>query len=155
MIHDFYKILGIIDIKSRTILGEDKNIPFSRYDSIQITTTKYISGEVKIDTKYNRVISNTYNHLYKILSNTFGYEIYDGEFKTKYGYYFHRDGFPRINIEINNFHPNLFKISIGYKYYDTFYEIDKFEDIVFKKLKKSSEHKIKRYLTLKQLNMLI
>ena len=49
------------------IPGEDKNIPFSRYDQILVTTITYISGETKNEYKYYRNISNSYNKIYEIL----------------------------------------------------------------------------------------
>ena len=66
-IKQFYKLLGIKDITTRMIPGEDKNIPFSRYDQILVTTITYISGETKNEYKYYRNISNSYNKIYEIL----------------------------------------------------------------------------------------
>ncbi len=155
-IKQFYKLLGIKDITTRMISGEDKNIPFSKYDNIFVTTITYISGETKNEHRYYRNISNSYNKIYEILSKTFGYVNFNDDWESK-GYYFKKDGFPLVKIEINNVHPNLFKVSVGYIYDDSFYEIDNFEVIFFLKLKLYYKEniKVKRFLTLKQIEKVI
>lgn len=146
------KLLGIKDITTRMISGEDKNIPFSKYDNIFVTTITYISGKIKNEHRYYRDISNSYSKIYEILSKTFGYLKYNDDWESK-GYYFKKDGFPLVKIEINNVHPNLFRVSLGYTYDDSFYDIEKFELIFFKNLKLyyKENTKVKRFLTLKQI----
>ena len=155
-IKQFYKLLGIKDITTRMIPDEDKNIPFSRYDQILVTTITYISGETKNEYKYYRNISNSYNKIYEILFKTFGYVNFNDDWESK-GYYFKKDGFPLVKIEINNLHPNLFRVSLGYAYDSSFYEIDNFETIFFLKLKLyfKENTKAKRFLTLKQIEKVI
>lgn len=150
------KLLGIKDITTRVISGENKNIPFSRYDYIIITTITYISGKTKSEHRYHRDISNSYSKIYEILSKTFGYLKYNDDWESK-GYYFKKDGFPLVKIEINNVHPNLFRVSFGHRYDNTCYEIEKFELIFFKKLKLyyTENIKVKRSLTLKQIEKAI
>ena len=128
------KLLGIKNTTTRMISGEDKNIPFSKYDNIFVTTITYTSGETKNEYKYNRNISNSYSKIYEILSKTFGYKTCINSYSGKYGYYFEKNGFPSINIEVNTFHPNLFRITISYKSDGSFYEVYNFEDIFFSKL---------------------
>ena len=149
------KLLGIKNTTTRMISGEDKNIPFSKYDNIFVTTITYISGETKNEHRYYRNISNSYNKIYEILSKTFGYVNFNDDWESN-GYYFKKDGFPLVKIEINNVHPNLFRVSIGYAYDVSFYEIDNFETIFFLKLKLYCKEntKVKRFLTLKQIEKL-
>ncbi len=150
------KLLGIKNTTTRMISGENKNVPFSKYDNISITTITYISGKTKSEHRYHRDISKSYSKIYEILSKTFGYVNFNDDWESK-GYYFKKDGFPLVKIEINNVHPNLFKVSVGYIYDDSFYEIDNFEVIFFLKLKLyyKENTKVKRFLTLKQIEKVI
>lgn len=158
IMEQFYKLLGIKDITTRYISGEDVNIPFSKYDKILVTTTTYTSGETKNEYKYNRDISNSYSRIYEILSKTFDYKI--SSYSDKYGYYFEKNGFPPINIEVNTLHTDLFRITISYKSDGSFYEIDNFEDIFFSKLEShihpfNDYKKMKRFLKLKKIEKVI
>ena len=152
------KLLGIKDITTRMISGEDKNIPFSKYDNIFVTTITYISGKIKNEHRYYRDISNSYSRIYEILSKTFDYKI--SSYSDKYGYYFEKNGFPPINIEVNTIHTDLFRITISYKSDGSFYEVNNFEDIFFSKLESHTHpfndyKKMKRFLKLKKIEKVI
>ncbi len=149
------KLLGIKNTTTRMISGENKNVPFSKYDNISITTITYISGKTKSEHRYHRDISKSYSRIYEILSKTFDYKI--SSYSDKYGYHFEKNGFPPINIEVNTIHTDLFRITISYKSDGSFYEIDNFETIFFLKLKLyyKENTKVKRFLTLKQIEKVI
>jgi hypothetical protein len=157
---EIYDKLGIKDWKSKSESGESKDILFSKFDKCHVDIIEYKNGEVKETRRYSREISKNFSIIYEYLSS-FGYEIdYDYYDKKRYNnlccdYQFIANGLPKIVIDFNLFHNDLFQININYGFDSTFHKMKDYKKTIFKSLsfhaKKDNNVKLLRHLKLLEL----
>lgn len=153
MISDAFEKLGIVKMIDRIESAEDPNIRFSRFDTCYISEIQYVDRLSEITRRYTR-LSDIFERAYQVLKDW--YEIDDKyEKTTSYEYGFKSEYLSHIEIDINNFHINLYKIRVGYSYDSQWYEVDNLEkDLVIilnKEIDKCNNILIKREVKLKNL----
>lgn len=137
---------GIESMYSKIECAESKDILFSKFDTCYVSGFKYKNGEVSANKRYNREISDNFNKVWKYLQR-FGYEI-DMDFygSKRYStldcdYEFHGENLPNLNIDINKFHNNLYKIKIDLDRDNTFYDMKDYKKVIMSKLERYAKNK--------------
>lgn len=154
-----FEKLGIVKMIDRTESAEDPNIRFSKYDTCFISEIHYVDRVSEITRRCTR-LSETFERAYQVLKEW--YEIDDYYInKTKkelfpsceYG--FISECLPKITIDINNFHNNLYKIKVNYVYDSKWYEVDNLEkdlgEILNNEIEKCDNILVKREIKLRSL----
>jgi hypothetical protein len=158
-IKEMYDKLGIKNMIDKSESAEDPNVRFSKFDKCRIYGMEFLNGEVKVSKQYNRTKSQFFERVFSFLQG-WGYEI-DQEYYDSKRYFldndykFNGDGLPSITVNINCFHDDIFKTSIGYERESDWLKVEKTEQEINKQIvshiKRKGDTKLLRELKLRQL----
>lgn len=125
---EIFDKLGIKKMTDRCISAESDDVLFSKFDKCSISGFEMLDGTLTENKRYHRDISNNFNIIYEFLKK-FGYIIDNEYYNSKRynflsaNYIFISKGLPRIDIDFNIYHNNLYKISLEYNSSSSFYDI--------------------------------
>jgi hypothetical protein len=121
---------------------------------------EFLNGEVKVSKQYNRTKSQFFERVFSFLQG-WGYEIDENYYDSKRynnlhnDYKFNGDGLPSITVNLNCFHDDIFKTSIGYERESDWLKVEKTEQEINKQIvshiKRKGDTKLLRELKLRQL----
>ncbi len=157
-IKEMYDKLGIKNMIDKLESAED-NVRFSKFDKVRTYGMEFLTGEVKVSKQYNRTKSQFFERVFSFLQG-WGYEIDESYYDSKRhfldnDYKFKGDGLPIITVNLNCFHDNIFKTSIGYERESDWLKVEKTEQEINKEIvsyiKRKGDTKLLRELKLRQL----
>lgn len=159
-VREMYDKLGIKDMIEKSESVEDVNIRFSKFDKCHTSGIEFLNGEVKVSKRYNRAKSQFFERVFSFLQG-WGYEIDQDYYDSKRysfldnDYKFKGDGLPSITVNLNCFHDDIFKTSIGYERESDWLKVEKTEKEINKEIvsyiKRKGDTKLLRELKLRQL----
>ena len=159
-IKEMYDKLGIKNMIDRSESAEDPNVRFSKFDKVRTHGMEFLTGEVKVSKQYNRIRSQFFERVFTLLQG-WGYEIdeeyYDSKrYSNLYNdYKFKAKDLPSITVNLNCFHDDIFKTSIGYERESDWLKVEKTEQEINKQIvshiKRKGDIKLLRELKLRQL----
>jgi hypothetical protein len=159
-IKEMYDKLGIKNMIDKSESAEDPNVRFSKFDKCRTHGIEFLTGEVKVSKQYNRTKSEFFERVFTFLKG-WGYEIDENYYNSeRYNnlhndYKFNGDGLPSIRVNLNCFHDDIFKTSIGYERESDWLKVEKTEQEINKEIvsyiKRKGDTKLLRELKLRQL----
>jgi hypothetical protein len=159
-IKEMYDKLGIKNMIDKSVSAEDPNVRFSKFDKCRTYGMEFLTGEVKVSKQYNRTRSQFFERVFSFLQG-WGYEIDENYYDSKRynnlhnDYKFNGDGLPSITVNLNCFHDDIFKTSIGYERESDWLKVEKTEQEINKEIvsyiKRKGDTKLLRELKLRQL----
>lgn len=158
-IKEMYDKLGIKNMIDKSESAEDPNVRFSKFDKVRTSGMEFLTGEVKVSKQYNRTKSQFFERVFSFLQG-WGYEIDESYYDSKRyfldnDYKFKGDGLPTIKVNLNCFHDDIFKTSIGYERESDWLKVEKTEKEINKEIvsyiKRKGDTKLLRELKLRQL----
>lgn len=158
-VREMYDKLGIKDMIEKLESAEDPNVHFSKFDKVCTFSIESLTGEVKVSKRYNRVKSQFFERVFSFLQS-WGYEIDENYYISERrfldnDYKFKGDGLPTITINLNCFHDDIFKTSIGYERESDMLKVEKTEqeinNEIISYIKRKGDKKLLRELKLRQL----
>jgi hypothetical protein len=158
---EIYEKLNIEKQISRTESAEDPKIKFSKFDKCHVSGWHFKDGQIKEERRYSREVSTFFTKAFKILQN-WNYEIDDDYYNRERrflenDYEFKSPYLPKININVNCFHHNLFRFTLGYELSSSSWLNTKdlndkiFNDKIINHIKKNGDVRSKRELKLRLL----
>jgi hypothetical protein len=158
-IKEMYDKLGIKNMIDKSESAEDPNVRFSKFDKCRTYGMEFLNGEVKVSKEYNRIRSQFFEKVFSFLQG-WGYEIDQDHYDSKRhfldsSYKFKGKDLPEIKVNLNFFHDDIFKTSIGYERESDWLQVEKLEQEINKQIvsyfKRSGDIKLLRELKLRQL----
>lgn len=158
-IKEMYDKLGIKNMIDKSESAEDPNVRFSKFDKVRTSGMEFLTGEVKVSKQYNRTKSQFFERVFSFLQG-WGYEIDENYYGSERrfldnDYKFKGDGLPTITVNLNCFHDDIFKTSIGYERESDWLKVEKTEKEINKEIvsyiKRKGDTKLLRELKLRQL----
>ena len=158
-IKEMYDKLGIKNMIDKSESAEDPNVLFSKFDKCRTYGIEFLNGEVKVSKQYNRIRSQFFEKVFSFLQG-WGYEIDQDHYDSKRhfldnSYKFKGKDLPEIKVNLNFFHDDIFKTSIGYERESDWFKVEKLEQEINKQIvsyfKRSGDIKLLRELKLRQL----
>lgn len=158
-IKEMYDKLGIKNMIDKSESAEDPNVRFSKFDKVRTYGMEFLTGEVKVSKQYNRTRSQFFERVFSLLQG-WGYEIDQDYYDSKRyfldnNYKFKGDCLPTITVNLNCFHDDIFKTSIGYERESDWLKVEKTEKEINKEIvsyiKRKGDTKLLRELKLRQL----
>ena len=135
-IKEMYDKLGIKNMIDKSESAEDPNVRFSKFDKVRTYGMEFLTGEVKVSKQYNRTRSQFFERVFSLLQG-WGYEIDESYYGSERrfldnDYKFKGDGLPSITVNLNCFHDDIFKTSIGYERESDWLKVEKTEQEINK-----------------------
>jgi hypothetical protein len=158
-IKEMYDKLGIKNMIDKSVSAEDPNVRFSKFDKVRTYGMEFLTGEVEVSKQYNRTRSQFFERVFSFLQ-TWGYEIDENYYDSKRyfldnDYRFKGRDLPSITVNLNCFHDDIFKTSIGYERESDWLKVEKTEQEINKEIvsyiKRKGDKKLLRELKLRQL----
>ena len=158
-IKEMYDKLGIKNMIDKSESAEDPSVRFSKFDKVRTYGMEFLTGEVEVSKQYNRTRSQFFERVFTFLQG-WGYEIDENYYDSK-RYFLHNDyrfkgrDLPSITVNLNCFHDDIFKTSIGYERESDWLKVEKTEQEINKEIvshiKRKGDTKLLRELKLRQL----
>jgi hypothetical protein len=126
--------------------AEDPNVRFSKFDKVRTSGMEFLTGEVKVSKQYNRTRSQFFERVFSFLQ-TWGYEIDENYYDSKRyfldnDYRFKGRDLPSITVNLNCFHDDIFKTSIGYERESDWLKVEKTEQEINKEIVSHIKRKV-------------